>query len=55
MKDTFVDTWGWCTLANENELQHEITAIIVEELADTKRNLITTNFILEQMGFKLLP
>ena len=48
MKDTFVDTWGWCTLADEDEPQHEITAIIVEELADTKRRLITTNFILDE-------
>ena len=36
MKNTFVDTWGWCALADEDEPQHEITATIIEELADAK-------------------
>jgi hypothetical protein len=48
MKDTFVDTWGWYTLADGNEPQHEITAIIVDELADINCRLITTNFILDE-------
>ena len=44
----FVDTWGWCTIANPKEDRHQQTKQIMEALVESENHLITTNFVLDE-------
>jgi len=44
----FVDTWGWCTVSNPKETQHQQVREIMETLPESGKRLITTNFVLDE-------
>jgi predicted nucleic acid-binding protein len=44
----FVDTWGWCIIANPKEEQHLQAKQIIEARIEPTTHLITTNFVLDE-------
>ena len=48
MKFVFVDTWGWCALVNEAQIEHIEVAALFQEFVDKGTVLVTTNFILDE-------
>lgn len=49
----FVDTWGWVTLADHDELRHEAAAKLYDERSRAPGRIVTTNFVLDEL-FTLL-
>ena len=44
----FVDTWGWCTIANPREVWHRQAKQTMEVLLESESHLVTTNFVLDE-------
>lgn len=48
MSKVFVDTWAWYALADEQDTNHEIARLAVDDIIARSTVLITTNFILDE-------
>jgi len=48
MKFVFVDTWGWCAIVNQAQIEHREVAALFQEFIDKGTVLVTTNFILDE-------
>jgi len=44
----FVDTWGWCAIANPRETLHQQVKQTMDVLLESGSHLVTTNFILDE-------
>ena len=47
-KTVFIDTWGWCAIADIYENQHQKVSQIINSLLEFKVHLITTDFVLDE-------
>jgi predicted nucleic acid-binding protein len=45
----FVDTWGWLALADRNDTKHGLAADCYRERSKLRRNVVTSNFVLDEL------
>jgi predicted nucleic acid-binding protein len=58
MKSVFIDTWGWVSLFNRKERQHEQVSGLYKSIRSTSGQMITTDYVLDEvwtMLFKRVP
>jgi predicted nucleic acid-binding protein len=54
----FIDTWGWLTLFDDDEKDHEQTARYYRRLREQNGSVFTTDYVLDEtitLGFQRLP
>lgn len=44
----FIDTWGWLTLHNRQELKHEETVKFYKNFLNNQGNIYTTDYVLDE-------
>jgi predicted nucleic acid-binding protein len=47
-KKLFVDTWGWLTLHDKNELQHQVTVDFYKSFRSQNGVIYTTDYVLDE-------
>jgi predicted nucleic acid-binding protein len=58
MKSVFIDTWGWISLFNRKERQHEQVSRLYRTVSGAAGRMITTDYVLDEvwtMLFKRVP
>jgi predicted nucleic acid-binding protein len=58
MNRVFIDTWGWVSLFNRQERQHEQVSRLYRTVSSAVGNIVTTDYVLDEvwtMLFKRVP